>query len=63
MRGRADRGEGQPPGSLRRQLRANLPALAHWFGIRPWEVDDLTEAEALVFIDWLKQANEKKKGR
>lgn len=56
----ADRSEGRRPGSLRRQLRANLPALAHWFGILPWMVDDLTTKEAEVFLDWLAKANEKK---
>jgi len=34
--------------------------LAHWFGILPWQVDDLTTAEAEVFIGWLAKAHEKK---
>lgn len=40
---------------MRRQLRAALPGLAHWFGIRPWEVEDLTYGE----IDVLMRALEK----
>jgi hypothetical protein len=34
--------------------------LAHWFGILPWMVDDLTTKEAEVFLGWLAKANEKK---
>jgi hypothetical protein len=34
--------------------------LAHWFGLKPWEVDDLTAQEANEFLDWLRKVNEKK---
>ncbi len=30
---------------MRRQLRAVWPELAHWFGVRPWEIEDLTRGE------------------
>lgn len=40
---------------MRRALRAQLPALAHVFGIRPWEVDLLTYGEAEVFGDYLRE--------
>lgn len=32
-----------------------LPELAAWFGIRPWEVDELTAGEIDVLIGRLKQ--------
>jgi len=38
---------------VRRQLRAALPGLAHWFGIRPWEVEDLTFGEIDMFVQAL----------
>jgi len=38
---------------VRRQLRAALPGLAHWFGIRPWEIDDLTFGELDMFVQAL----------
>ena len=34
---------------MRRQLRAILPELAHWFGLKPWEVEDLTYGEIEQF--------------
>lgn len=40
---------------MRRQLRPALPGLAHWFGIRPWEVDDLTFDELDVFVKALEK--------
>lgn len=30
---------------MRRQLRHVWPELAHFFGVRPWEIDDLTMGE------------------
>lgn len=42
---------------MRRALRASLPALAYHFGIRPWEVDDLTFGEVDVFIAALADLN------
>ncbi len=38
---------------MRRRLRAALPGLAHWFGIRPWEVEDLTFGEIDVLVQAL----------
>ena len=38
---------------MRRQLRAALPGLAHWFGIRPWDIDDLTFGELDMFVQAL----------
>lgn len=35
---------------MRRQLREALPGLAHWFGIRPWEVEELSYGELDVFV-------------
>jgi hypothetical protein len=34
--------------------------LAHWFGIKPWEIDDLTGEEAGVFLETLAKWQEKK---
>lgn len=42
---------------MRRALRATLPALAFHFGIRPWEVDDLTYGEMSPFLDALQNLN------
>lgn len=30
---------------MRRQLRRVVPELAHYFGVRPWEIDELTYGE------------------
>jgi hypothetical protein len=30
-----------------------LPGLAHWFGIRPWDIDDLTFGELDMFVQAL----------
>ncbi len=30
-----------------------MPGLAHWFGIRPWEIDDLTFGELDMFVQAL----------
>jgi len=35
-------------------LRA-LPELAHWFGVRPWEVEQLTRAELDEMLARLKK--------
>lgn len=40
---------------MRRQLRAALPGLAHWFGIKPWELQDLTYGEIEVFTTALRK--------
>lgn len=40
---------------MRRQLRQALPGLAHYFGIRPWEVEDLTYGEITEFLRLMKQ--------
>lgn len=42
---------------MRRALRASLPALAYHFGIRPWEIDDLSYGEVIVFIQALQDLN------
>lgn len=44
---------------MRRVLRASLPALAYHFGIRPWEVDDLTFGEVSVFLEALADLSKK----
>lgn len=36
-------------------MRASLPALAHWFGLKPADVEDLTYGEIQVFIEALDQ--------
>lgn len=40
---------------MRRELRQALPGLAHYFGIRPWEVEDLTYGEITEFLRLMKQ--------
>ena len=34
---------------MRRELLSLLPALSHFFGIQPWELDLLTENETAVY--------------
>ena len=34
---------------MRRVLRASLPAFSHFFGIHPWQVDDLTYGEIAYY--------------
>jgi len=36
---------------MRRALGNRLPALSHFYGIKPWEVDDLTYSEVRIFLD------------
>lgn len=38
---------------MRRAVRAALPNLAHWFGLRPADLDDMTDGEVRVFLDAL----------
>jgi hypothetical protein len=40
---------------MRRQLRQALPALAHWFGIRPADIDDMPYGELEEFLARLKK--------
>lgn len=36
---------------MRRALRKQWPALSHWFGIHPWDVDRLTLYELAEYVD------------
>ena len=38
---------------MRRRLLDSLPALAHYFHVRPWEVELLTPDEITAFARWL----------
>lgn len=35
---------------MRRELRSQLPAFSHVFGIQPWQIDDLTYGEIDVYL-------------
>ena len=39
---------------MRRQLRRALPELAHWFGLRPADIDAMPHAEVDEFVKRLK---------
>lgn len=43
---------------MRRRHLFELPALAHWFGIRPWEFPLLTPDEREAFIAWVPKPKE-----
>lgn len=45
---------------MRRALRQHLPAFAHLFGIRPWEIEDLTPLEIETFIAAARDLTSKK---
>ena len=38
---------------MRRRYRLSAPALAHWFGVRPWEIPLLTADEVEVLVAWI----------
>jgi hypothetical protein len=38
---------------LRRALRRHLPALAHWFHLKPSDLDDMHPGEIRVYLDEL----------
>lgn len=47
---------------MRRVIRAALPGLAHWFGLSPADVDDLTDGEVQVFLEALETIASKIQG-
>lgn len=40
---------------MRRQLRRVTPELAHYFGVRPWEIEDCTYGEIDELLSRLKK--------
>lgn len=38
---------------MRRALRKRLPALTHFYGLRPWEVERLSFGELAEYLDQL----------
>ena len=40
---------------MRRQLRRVLPELAHWFALKPADLDDMTYGELDVFLARLRK--------
>jgi hypothetical protein len=38
-------------------VQQHLPALSHWFGIRPADIDAMTSSEVGVYLDALTQLN------
>lgn len=48
---------------MRRVLRASLPAFSHFFGIHPWQIDDLTFGEMVHYQRALRELTKDSRGR
>lgn len=44
---------------MRRDLLKQLPALTHFYGLRPWEVEELTYAEVDEYLGQLAEYQRK----
>lgn len=43
---------------MRRAIRDAMPGLAHWFGLKPADVDAMTDGEVNVFLNALQTISE-----